>query len=427
MRRILRRERSRPRRSSLRGGVPRRRPRRCEAVDRKSAAGSAAIGYSWTPFQRGVPVSSQIDLLRARRFLPLFAVQTTSAINDNLFKSAFVMLVTFSATMHTALDPGILSAIAGGLLIAPYFMFSALAGELADRYERARLLRILKGAELATVLLAAAALLIGSTALSFAVVFLLGVQVTFSSPVRYALLPQQVHPDELVDGNALLAGGTFLAILFGTIAGGIAVALDRGTEVACLLLVLSAVAGVAASFRVPPAPAPSPELRLNPNPVSATAAILRHAWEIRAVKLSILGGSWFWLVGSVFLSLIPAFTKETLGAGTGVVTLFLAAFSIGIGIGSVLCGRLMGGEVSARYVPLAATGMTLFMLDLALASLGVVPPGGSGELPSGELLGVAAFLSSFTGVRIFVDLTMIAISGGLYIVPLNAIIQRRSD
>jgi acyl-[acyl-carrier-protein]-phospholipid O-acyltransferase/long-chain-fatty-acid--[acyl-carrier-protein] ligase len=366
-------------------------------------------------------VSRQTELLRARRFMPLFAVQATSAIADNLFKSAFVMLVTFSATMRTALDPGVLSAIAGGMLIAPYFLFSALAGELADRYERARLLRILKAAEFVTVLVAALALLVGSMALSFVALFLLGVQVTFSSPVRYALLPQHLRADELVDGNALLEGGTFLAILFGTIAGGIAVALDRGTEAACLLLILCAAFGFAASLLVPPAPAPAPALRLSRNPVAATAAILRHAWEQRAVKLSILGASWFWLVGAVFLSQIPAFAKATLGAGSGVVTLFLAAFSIGIGVGSVLCGRLMQGEISARYVPLAALGMAVFSFDLAFASLEAVPANG------GDLLGVVAFLSSLAGLRIFVDLTLIAICGGLFIVPLYAIIQHRSD
>src|SRR3954452_19712661 len=166
------------------------------------------------------------------------------------------MLVTFGVTMHTALDPGVLSAIAGGTLIAPYFLFSALAGELADRYERARLLRILKAAELAPVVIAAIALLVGNLVLSLVVLFALGVQVTFSSPVRYALLPQHLNTDELVDGNALLAGGTFLAILLGTIAGGIAVALDRGVEAACLLLILCAATGFATSFFVPRAPAP---------------------------------------------------------------------------------------------------------------------------------------------------------------------------
>ena len=218
-----------------------------------------AIGYNRAgPIRQGVHVSRQTELLRARRFMPLFAVQTTGAIADNLFKSAFVMLVTFGVTMRTSVDLGALSAIAGAMLIAPFFLFSALAGELADRYERAHLLRILKAAELATVLAAALALVAGSMALSFVVLFLLGVQVTFSSPVRYALLPQHLHPDELVDGNALLEGGTFLAILLGTIAGGIAVALDRGTEAACLLLALCAAPG---SLRASSCRAPRPRRR----------------------------------------------------------------------------------------------------------------------------------------------------------------------
>src|SRR5205085_6489882 len=164
-----------------------------------------------------------------------------------------------------------------------------------------------------------------------------------------------------------------------------------------------------------------PGLALSRNPVSATADILRHAWERRDVKLSILGASWFWLVGAVFLSQLPAFAKETLGAGSGVVTLFLAAFSIGVGVGSVLCGRLMRGEVSARYVPVAALGMAVFSLDLALASEGAIPAGAT------ELLGILGFLSRGVGIRIFIDLLAIAICGGIFVVPLYAIIQRRSE
>src|SRR3954451_11121262 len=221
-------------------------------------------------------MNTLLALMGARRFLPLFAKQTLGAFNDNLFKSAFVMLVTYSAEIRSGSDPGMLAALAGAALIAPFFLFSALAGEMADRYERARLLQILKAAELATVLAAIVALLGGSLILSLAALFALGAQSTFSSPVRYALLPQHLRADELVDGNALLEGGTFLAILFGTITGGIAVALDHGTEVACLLLVLCAVSGFAASLYVPRAPAPSPELRLTRNPVAATAAVLKQ-------------------------------------------------------------------------------------------------------------------------------------------------------
>jgi acyl-[acyl-carrier-protein]-phospholipid O-acyltransferase/long-chain-fatty-acid--[acyl-carrier-protein] ligase len=331
------------------------------------------------------------------------------------------MLVTYGTVMRTGFDPGVLAAIAGGALIAPYFLFSALAGELADRFERARLLQILKAAELVAVLGSAAALLADSLALSFLSLFMLGMQATLSSPVRYALLPQLLAPGELVDGNALLEGGTFLSILLGTIAGSLAVALEAGTLLAGLLLILCAVGGLAASLLIPRAPAPSPGLRLSRDPFAATAAILRYARQRRDVHLSILGASWFWLVGAVFLSQLPSFAKGTLGAGSGVVTLFLAAFSIGVGVGSVLCGRLMRGEVSARYVPLAALGMAVFSLDLALASEAAVPAA------NGELLGIAAFLSRLAGIRIFADLLAIAICGGIFVVPLYAIIQRRSE
>lgn len=366
-------------------------------------------------------MSSQIDLLRARRFLPLFTVQTMGAFVDNLLKSAFVMVVTFGGAIDTSLDPGAVAALAGGVLIAPFFLFSGFAGELADRYERARLLQVLMLAGLVTVLAGIAALVVGSLALALVALFAAGMQSTFSSPARYALLPQHLAADELVDGNALFEGGTFLAILFGTIAGGLAVFVDQGILVASLLLVSCALVALGASMMLPPAPAPSPDLRFSREPVAATIGIIRHAWEHRAVRLSILGASWFWLVGAVFLSQLPAFAKETLGAGPGVVTLFLAAFSIGVGAGSVLCGRLMHGEISARYVPLAALGMAVFSLDLAFASLAALPPEGR------ELLGIVAFLSDFAGMRIFVDLIAIAVCGGIFIVPLYAIIQHRSD
>jgi acyl-[acyl-carrier-protein]-phospholipid O-acyltransferase/long-chain-fatty-acid--[acyl-carrier-protein] ligase len=367
---------------------------------------------------------SQIGLLARRRFLPLFAAQTLGAVEDNLFKSAFIMLVTYGAAMRGAADPGLVAALTGGALIAPYFLFSATAGELADRYDRARLLQVLKAAEGVTALAASAALLGSSLTLCFLALFALGAQATFSSPVRYALMPQYLAPSELVGGNALLEGGTFLAILFGTIAGSIAVAVPHGTAIAITMIAVCAVGGFAASLRLMPAAAPSPGLRLSRNPFAATVGILRQAWERREVRLAILGSSWFWLVGAVYLSQIPSFAKTTLGAGSGVVTLFLAAFSVGIAVGSLLCGQLMRGEVSARYVPLAALGMAVFSVDLALAG-GAVR--GSASPVGPELIGIAAFLSHGSGIRIFVDFAAIAICGGLFVVPLYAIVQRLSE
>jgi acyl-[acyl-carrier-protein]-phospholipid O-acyltransferase/long-chain-fatty-acid--[acyl-carrier-protein] ligase len=363
-------------------------------------------------------MSKQIELLRARRFLPLFLTQILGALNDNLFKSAFIMVITFGAA--AALDPGMVAALAGGALIAPFFLFSATAGELADRFERSRLLQILKAAELVAVFGAAAALLTGDLVLSLVLLFVLGAQAAFSSPVKYALIPQHLATAELVDGNALMEAGTFLSILAGTIAGGLAVAIAWGPAACGVLLLGCAVFGFAASLRVPLAPAPAPTLRLSWNLAAATAGILRQAWERREVRLSILGASWFWLVGAVSLSQLPSFAKSTLGADSNVVVLFLAAFSIGVGVGSSLCGRLMRGEVSARYVPLAALGMTLFSFDLGLASQAAMPA-------QTALIGVVDFLSRLGGLRIFGDLLGLAVSGGFFVVPLYAMIQNRSD
>src|SRR6201993_1180443 len=236
-------------------------------------------------------MSKQIELLRARRFMPLLLTQTTGAFNDNLFKSAFIMLITYGAAAGS--DPGVVAAIAGGALIAPFFLFRAAAGGFADRFERSRLLQILKAAELIAVFGAAAALLIGDLALSLVLLFVLGTQAAFSSPIKYSLLPQHLATTELVDGNALMEAGTFLSILAGTIAGGVAVAIAWGPVACCVLLLVCAAFGFAASLRVPTAPAPAPGLRLNWNLAAATAGILGHAWERREVRLSILGASWF--------------------------------------------------------------------------------------------------------------------------------------
>src|SRR5262249_135660 len=218
-------------------------------------------------------MSKQIELLHARRFLPLLLSQTLGAFNDNLFKSAFVMLITYGAAAGP--DPGIVAAIAGGALIAPFFLFSATAGELADRFQRSRILQIVKPAELLTVLGAGGAVLSGNLVLSLAVLFVLGTQAAFSSPVKYALLPQHLATAELVDGNALMEAGTFLSILAGTIAGGGAVAIAWGPAACCLLLGGCAALGFAASLRVPPAPAPSPGLPGGPHLASATGHLLR--------------------------------------------------------------------------------------------------------------------------------------------------------
>ncbi len=366
-------------------------------------------------------MNKQVELLGSRRFLPLFLTQIFGALDDNLFKSSFIILVTYVTSARTGIDPASLSALSGACLIAPYIVLSATAGQLADRFERSRLLQILKAAELVAMAAASASLLTGSLVLSLVTLVLLGIQATLTSPVRYALLPQYLGDRELVDGNAVLEGGTFLAILIGTIGGGIVAGNAWGPLAACVLLALCGAAGLVASLRLPPAPAPAPDLRIDWNLAAGTLAIMRHAAERRDVHLAIMGISWFWLVGATFVAEFPGFAKTVFGADEGVVTLFLAAFSIGVGVGSSLCGRALKGEVSARYVPFAALAMALFSFDLWFASASVVPAGG------GALIGVGGFLAQGVGVRILIDLLLVAIAGGFFIVPLYAIVQQRSD
>lgn len=362
--------------------------------------------------------SDMQHLLLSRRFLPLFVTQFLGAANDNLFKSALVMLITFELAARSGLDGPLLVTAAAGIFIAPFFLFSAWAGQVADRFDKARIAQAVKLAEIAIMGGAAAAFLFANPWILMGVLFLMGTQSAVFGPVKYSILPQHLGVDELISANALVSGGTFLAILIGTITGGLLIMTDNGVMAVSTLVMAIAVLGFVASLFIPPAPAPSPDLKLTPNVLAGTAGMLRHAAKRRDVFLSILGISWFWLVGATFLSQFPTFGKVNLGGDEGVVTLFLAIFSIGIGIGSGLCSKLLKGEVSAKYVPFAALSMTAFMVDLYFASTLVAPGGGSD---------VVAFLSQPLGMRITADLLMVAVSGGMYIVPLFALLQSRGD
>ena len=372
------------------------------------------------PFRRGVPVSSQIDLLRARRFMPLFAVQATSAINDNLFKSALSCWSRSARRCIPRSTPACLSAIAGGLLIAPFFLFSALAGELADRYERARLLQhpeSRRAGDRAGRRRRAARRQSGAVVCSCC--SLLGVQVTFSSPVRYALLPQHLSADELVDGNALLEGGTFLAILFGTIAGGIAVALDRGTEAACLLLVLCAAAGFAASLvrAARPGPVaraasqPQPGHRDRGDPAAGLGAPRRQAVDPR--RLVVLAGRRGVPVADPGLRegdagrrqrRRDAVPRRVLDRGRGRL------------------GAVRPADARRGQRPLRAAGGDRAWRSFRSTSL--LPAWRPSRRRAASCSASSRSCRDFTGLRIFVDLTLIAICGGLFIVPLYAIIQQ---
>jgi len=365
---------------------------------------------------------TQLHLLKSRRLLPLFLTQFLGAINDNLLKVALVTLVTYKAIADESTGKAaVITATA--IFIIPYVFFSATAGQLADKFEKATLIRLVKLWEIGVVILAALGFELGGNFFVYfelAVLLLLGVQATFFGPVKYGILPNLLTTDELMGGNALIEAGTFLAILLGTIAGGSLIVLPHGETIVLAVLFAAAIGGFIASLFIPPTVRAAPQLPLNPRIITETWNIVRFAWERRDLRLTIIALSWFWAVGAVFLSQFPLYAKGTLGADASVETLFLAMFSIGIGAGAVLCGRLLRGEVSARLAPLGAVGMTLFTLDLYAVSGRI----GSGD---GELVSVIGFLAHPTSWRLLVDLFMIALCGGLFSVPLFAILQARSE
>jgi acyl-[acyl-carrier-protein]-phospholipid O-acyltransferase / long-chain-fatty-acid--[acyl-carrier-protein] ligase len=364
-------------------------------------------------------VDGTFHLLARRRFLPLFLSQFLGAANDNFFKNALVILVVYQLRARAGVEPQVLATVAAGLLIAPYFLFSATAGQMADRFEKSGLMKAWKAAEIAISALGAWALMAESVPGMLAALFLLGLQSTFTSPIKYAVLPEYLRGDELIGGNALIEGGTFLAILLGTIAGGTLVLVEGGIAIVAWSMVALAALGFAASLALPKAHAGNPSVAVGLNLVRETVSLYGLVRGRRDLFLSVLGISWFWLVGATYLSQFPAFAKDVLVADGHVVTLMLTMFSVGIGVGSVLCGRMLKGEVSARHVPFAALGMTLFAMDLWFAA---GPAAGGASLAT-----LSEFLARPASWRVLADLLLFAVCGGIYIVPLYAILQARSD
>jgi acyl-[acyl-carrier-protein]-phospholipid O-acyltransferase/long-chain-fatty-acid--[acyl-carrier-protein] ligase len=362
---------------------------------------------------------SPLTLLRSRRFLPLFVTQFLGAANDNLFKNALIILVVYRLGEAAAISPSLMGSIAAALFILPFFLFSATAGQLADRFDKARMMRLVKLAEVVLMAIAAAGFLLPSVPLLLLVLFGMGMHSTFFGPLKYAVLPDHLEPGDLLGGNALIEAGTFLAILIGTIAGGLFILGEHGVEIISVAVVAVALCGLGASTFIPAAPPADATLKVGWNVFGETAAMVRLARQRRDVFLAILGISWFWLVGATYLAQFPGFAKETLRADNQVVTLFLTLFSIGIGIGSMLCSRLLKGEISARHVPAAAVAISVFSLDLALAA-GAAPH-------AADLVGVMAFLAQPASWRIIIDLLLVSICGGIYAVPLYAILQARSE
>ena len=361
-----------------------------------------------------------LALLRSRRFAPLFWAQFLSAFNDNALKNALVLMLAYRPEMARGLPAGMLIPLAGALFILPFFLGSATAGELADAHDKARLIRFIKLGEIAVMLAAAAAVLAGNVWGLLALLFVMGIAATFFGPLKYAILPDLLATDDLLLGNALVEGGTFLAILLGTIAG-MLIAMRHGAPSVAALIVLVALAAWGASRAIPPTLPAAPGARIGLNIVAETARLIAAERRETTRFRAILGISWFWLVGATYLSQFRTYVRDYLGAEEAVVTLFLTVFSLAVGAGSLLGSRILKGRISARIAPWGALGIALFSLDLWLAS---PARRGAGDLPLATL---GAFLAAPAHWRIIVDLFAIAAAGGVFVLPLYALLQVAGD
>ena len=360
--------------------------------------------------------ATQFRLLGTRRLLPLFTAQFLGAFNDNVFKQALGILFAYGTLLGAASNSDIFVNVAAGLFILPFVLFSATAGTLADKFEKARLIRLVKLGEIGTVAAAGIALYLQSVPMLLFALFLFGVQSTFFGPLKYAILPQHLGPAELVGGNGMIQMGTLVAILVGTNVGGFLAGEGNASPVLFVAMVVIAIIGYAASRHVPSAPSTHTGA-VRWNPITETWALIRIARERKAVFLSILGISWFWLLGSVNLAQIPALLRDHLAAGPSVATLIVTFFTIAIAIGALLCDRLSRHRVEVGLVPVGAAGVSIFGIDLYFAIGGVQGEG---------LRDVAEFLAGEGTVRLLVDLGLMGVFAGLFVVPLQANIQART-
>lgn len=357
----------------------------------------------------------------SKRFLPLFVTQFLGAFNDNFLKNALVVLLTYRLADKSGQNPQVLVALAAGLFILPYFLFAALSGQLADKWARNLIARWVKLAEIVLMILALIGFIYESVWFLMLVLFLMGVHSTFFSPVKYSLLPQHLKEKELLSGNASIGAGTFLAILLGTICGGLLILRPMGEIWGGSVLILMAIIGYISSRMIPDAPPPVPDLRVDWNPWKETVKLIHYSRNHVHIHRAILAISWFWFVGATFLAQFPAFARDILHADETVVTLFLTMFSVGVGVGSFLCNRLLKGQVKLTFILWAAIGMSICALDLAWVGLQFP------KIESGEFIGVYIFLQQDFAWRITLDLFMLAVCGGVYVVPLYAYMQHYGD
>lgn len=358
-------------------------------------------------------MSSPIYLLKTRRFAPLFGTQFLGAFNDNLFKNTLAVILTFQAAEWTSLSSALLAPLIGAIFILPFFLFSGLAGELSDKYDKARLSRIVKVWEIFLMVIATVGFATHSFTTLLIVVFGMGMHSTLFGPIKYSIIPQHMGENELISANALVESGTFAAILLGTLMGGIVSGIPNGGVIAGIAAIGVALIGYIFSRYIPSAPSLSPQMPFSLNLFAQTFNTLRLAYQNRIVFLAILAISWFWLYGALLLSQFPSFVQTVLMGDETTVTILLSLFTVGIGAGSILCERLSHHSIRPSLVVIGAIGMGLSGIDFALTAQHFTAVG--------EINANPQFF------HILFDLTLIGVFGGLYSVPLYALMQGRSE
>jgi len=361
-----------------------------------------------SPLERG---EGGLRLLQTRRLWPLVLTQSCGALNDNLVKNAIVVLALF----QLGIGGTGLSALAGALFIAPYVLLSATSGQLADRFAKPKVIVAYKAAEMLLMAAAAAAFLTESVPGLLVVLTGLGIQATLFGPVKYGVLPEHLTGNELVAGNGVIEATTFLSIVAGTVAGGALILLPHGTAWVSLAGLMVASLGLWSAMQIPAVPPADALLHISPNIIGETWRIARHAASVREIWFAVLSLSWFWTMGATLMTEFPVIARDTLHADGTVLTLLLTVFAIGVGVGSMQCARLLRGEVSARLVPFAGIGISLFCWDFSSAASS-----------AGTIATAATALSTLAGWRMVIDLFLLAACGGVFSVPLFAIIQDRA-
>ena len=360
-------------------------------------------------------------LLSTRRFLPMFITQFFGALNDNVYKQALLLVITYGWINQQAADVSTLNNLAALLFILPYFIFSATAGQIADKFERSQLIRGIKVLEIVIMLIGSAGFLLGNLWLLLLALFMMGTHSTFFGPIKYAILPEILKPNELMSGNALFQSGTSIAILIGMILGGAVISVSQGNLIwISLTVVIIAILGYLSSRFILKQQVSSPELKIDWNFFRTSFQTLKYAKSLPLIFMILLGNSWYWFYGATYLTQIPQLTQQNLHASENVVSLLLTFFSVGIGVGSLLCRRIGGSEVNIKMVPIGAIGLTLFAFYLAL-SLAFVPD------RTGAMMNVAdMFNHGAIYYHVMLAVTLLGISGGFYIVPLYAMMQAYS-